>query len=35
MEENDGELTVIEEYISEETIDSMLKNKGAIPEDQV
>ena len=35
MEENDGELTVIEQYISGETVDSILKNMGAIPEDQV
>lgn len=35
MEENDGELTVIEDYISGETVESILKNKGAIPEDQV
>ena len=31
MEENNGELTVMEEYISGETVDSILKNKGAIP----
>lgn len=31
MEENNDELTVIEEYISGETVDSILKKKGAIP----
>ena len=35
MDENDGELIVIEQYISGETVDSILKNRGAIPEDQV
>ncbi len=35
MEENNDELTVIEEYISGETVDSILKKKGAIPVDQV
>ena len=35
MQEDDGELTVYEEYISGETVDSMLKNKGAMSEEQV
>ena len=35
MEENDGELTVIEEYISGETIDAMLKSRGALPENEI
>lgn len=35
MEEDDGELTVIEEYISGETIDAMLKSRGALPENEI
>ena len=35
MQEDDGELIVYEEYISGETVDSMLKNLGAMPEEQV
>ena len=32
MQEDAGELTIYEEYISSETVDSMLKNKGAMPD---
>lgn len=35
MQEDAGELTIYEEYISGETVDSMLKNKGAMPDNMV
>ena len=35
MQEDAVELTIYEEYISGETVDSMLKNKGAMPDSKV
>ena len=35
MQEDAGELTIYEEYISGETVDSMLKNNGAMPDSTV